>query len=208
MKVRYFGIIKNIIIILLITGVFSCTNVINELNIDKTNIKDLPDFAEPNSGLRNILHHNDTLIISVEFSECGEWGGHIEKLFLTRNMNNIIIGQLNIDSISCENIKEFGNYSDIDDNTRVIVKTKETELNLEEEKLINLFIHRIVELTLNQEFIIDTVNGEEIIPIFKDSETNIMIKNTESTIKINYRNIGNNVNTFYRKVRNEIFEVN
>lgn len=191
----------------LIFGMNSCQNAINDSSKEHPNKMKYPDFQERNTGLGNCLKNQDTLIITVEFSDCGEWGGHIETLSLTRNSNNKITGQLLIDSVSCENIKEFASYSAIDDNTRVIIKSLETELGEADEKLINLFMHRIIELYLNQKFDIRIdSNGEEVIPISKYSGTIIKIRNTNSTLMVNYWNIGSNKNTWYGKVRKEIFE--
>ena len=184
----------------------SCRNNSNKSNIKQLSKITFPDFQEKNTGLGNFLKNQDTLIITIEFSNCGEWGGHKESIILTRNSNNKIIGHFIVDSVSCENIKNSGNYSDLDDNSRVIIKSIETELNKNDEKLINLFIHRILELSLNQGHDIYTnTNGEEIIPTYEDSGTTIKIQNSNSTLKIFYWNISENRNTWYGKIRKEIF---
>ena len=38
-----------------------------------------PNFEEPNTGLARAVNFQDTLEITAEFSDCGEWGGRKEK---------------------------------------------------------------------------------------------------------------------------------
>lgn len=42
----------------------------------------------------------DTLVLYAMFADCGEWGGHIEKICLTK-FGNGLYANLYIDSVSC-----------------------------------------------------------------------------------------------------------
>ncbi len=196
---------KILIFILLFVGLVSCNNRTSEINKDNLNGMVFPEFQESNSGLVNFLQNKDTLFITVQFSDCGEWGGHKESIKLYKNIDGILKGQLKIDSVSCENIRSYGDYSAIDDKSRKVVKVVNKKLNPENEKLINLFIHRILELKLN--FELSVGREEEIIPIFKDSGTHIEIRNSKSTFYLDYYNIDRMANTWFGKVRKELFEL-
>jgi hypothetical protein len=197
---------KNIFaILIIIAGLGSCVTKTDKADKDNFNGMDFPNFQEHNNGLANFPQNKDTLIINVEFSDCGEWGGHKEFIKLFRNSENRLIGELKVDSISCKSIKDCENYSDLDDNSRKIVKTIVKELDVEDEKLVNLFIHRILELKLNYELQIAEEGKEEIIPIFIDSGTVIEIRNSNSTFLIDYFNMDESANTWYGKIRKEIF---
>ncbi len=74
---------KYLFLVIILIFSFSCGN--KEIKIiDKRNGLDYPNFEERNNGLGNVLNRQDTLKIFVEFSECGEWGGHMESLFLKK----------------------------------------------------------------------------------------------------------------------------
>jgi hypothetical protein len=199
---------KNIFSILfIIAGLGSCITKTDKADKDSFNGMAFPNFQEHNNGLANFPQKKDTLIITVEFSDCGEWGGHKEFIKLFRNSENRLIGELKVDSISCKNIKDYENYSDLDDNSRKIVQTIVKELDVEDEKLVNLFIHRILELKLNYELQIAEEGKEEIIPIFIDSGTVIEIRNSNSTFLIDYFNMDESANTWYGKISKEIFRL-
>lgn len=197
---------KNIVLLfILVVGLNSCDNKSGKVKKEHLNGMDFPNFQEKHSGLVNILQKKDTLTITVEFSDCGEWGGHKEQINLFRNSENELIARIQIDSISCENIRVYGDYSDLDDNTRQVVKTIEKKLDSDDEELFNLFIHRILELKLNYRFSIIMEDNEEIIPMFIDAGTSIEIRNSNSTFLIVYYNIAETANTWYGKIRKQIF---
>lgn len=203
------------LILIAIVSLFSCQNT--EMK-NSTSLKDLrsqtyfPDFNENNSGLGKVVNKKDTLKILVEFTDLGEWGGHQEQIYLQRNSENNIIARFIKDSVSSENIKTFFEfsknsndtifYSDIDDSSRVIVLDTVKVLNENEENLINLFLHRVFELYLNQESLYSK-DKEEIIYI--DAGEYIRISNSNSSLDLNYWNEEESSNTWYGKVRKQIF---
>lgn len=166
-----------------------------------------PNFQENNDGLVNFLQINDTLFIKAYFSECGEWGGHREIIRLYRNSEDSLIGQLIIDTVYCDNLIGVGDESSLDENPRKIIKDIKKELNKEDEKRINLFIHRILELKLNHEAKSIIKDNEEYLPIYNDSGTYIEIRHSRSELLIDFRNRNRFANTWYGKIRNEIFEL-
>jgi hypothetical protein len=171
-----------------------------------------PNFEEPNSGLAHTVSFRDTLEISVEFSECGEWGGRKERIIIFRNESKNIKARFTIDTVSCENIVVKNGVGVLDDNKRIIKKDITTTLTQEDERLINLFIHRILELSLN--FNLDdgyTINEDGIVEegieifIFSDSGTHIQIKNSSKEFYLSFYNLDQLANTWYGKVRQQLF---
>lgn len=172
------------------------------------------DFKEQNSGLGRVINKRDTLKIIVEFSDCGEWGGHKESILLHRNSENKINATLIIDSVSCQNIrtlfaypektKDTCAYSDIDDKSRVVILDTTKALTGNDEKLLNLFLHRIFELYLNQNSF-STSDSVETFCIYKGSGASIRVENTDLSLKLFYLNIDESANTWYGKVKKEIF---
>lgn len=163
-----------------------------------------PEFEERNTGLGKVLNKHDTLRIIVGFSDCGEWGGHNESIFLNRNIDNKVTARLIIDSVSCENIKTVGGYSAIDDDKRVIIGDISKILSETEEKEINLFLHRVFELYLNTENLFEFNEG--VGYIYQGAGSNIHIINSNSTLNLHYYNIDQMANTWYPRVRRLFFE--
>lgn len=151
-----------------------------------------------NSTPLNLLNYSqDTLKIIVEKSDCGEWGGHREYILLQKNKENRFIANFIVDSVSCDNIisiYENGyNYgSGIDENSRVIVIDTFKTLTKSDEKIINKFIVRIMDLYLRQE-------------MYSNAGTTYHIQHTDSTLDIKYWNNGDCKNTNYGKVRKKLF---
>ena len=48
------------------------------------------------------IKQGDTLTLFAEFADCGEWGGHIEKVYLTKKENNLWVTFYK-DTVSCDN---------------------------------------------------------------------------------------------------------
>lgn len=188
--------------------IYSCDRISQNENplkvekIDNGSGLQYPDFIERNIGLGNVLNDSDTLKILIQFSDCGEWGGHRESIFLQRNQNNEASARFTMDSVSCSNIKNYGNYAGIDDNKRIILIDKTKILTNADEKLMNIFLHRLLELYLNQE---DLLLNDSIIPIYKNSGSSIQVINSNNTLNFIYINWDEMANTWYGKVRKEIF---
>ena len=178
----------------------SCGN--RENTIDKRNGLNFPNFEERNTGLDNVLKRQDTLKIIVEFSDCGEWGGHKEYIYLNKDLNDNTIARLIIDSVSCSNIKDYENFSDIDEETRVIVLDTIKQLTKQDEKLLNLFIHRVLELYLNKENLYEF--EDSVIYSYAGAGSLIQINN--STLNLEFHNFGEGSNTWYTKIKKMVFE--
>ena len=119
-------ICKIVLVVQISLFMTSCDYIRNENKIKSTvDIKNSPDRKE--SNFLGFLDRTDTLKIMVEFSECGEWGGRKESIFLRRDENNKVIARLIVDSIPCDNIitkydKQLKQaYSDLDDKERVVI---------------------------------------------------------------------------------------
>lgn len=169
-----------------------------------------PDFKEHNRGLGNI-NGNDTLNIFVGFSDCGEWGGHNESVFLYRSNNGKIAGRLKQDSVSCSNLASFYDpidkihYASVDDRLRKIVKDTTKILSEIDEKIMNLFLHRVFELYLNEEPLSEDQN--HTLVIYAGAGRTIRITNSDKTFNLNYTNIDQMANTWYGIVRRFVFGI-
>jgi hypothetical protein len=144
---------------------------------------------------------NDTLKIIVVFDDCGEWGGHKEYISLQRKENNKILAHYVVDSISCKNIISTNEFSELDENKRIVITDVRKELNKTDEKHIYEFIIRVFELYLR--------NGyqylEENSPIYLDVGTHIQIINSNSSFNLRFENTDNAQNTYYGRVRRNVF---
>ena len=110
---------KKIFITLIVSCIFSLMS-----NCTLNNFR-IPLSCENNSTPLNLLNYSqDTLKITVEASDCGEWGGHREYILLHKDKENRLIANFTVDSVSCDNIisiyEEDYSYSDIDENSRII----------------------------------------------------------------------------------------
>ena len=172
-----------------------------------------PDFKEPGTGLVRIINSLDTLQISVEFSDCGEWGGHMESIYLRRNSKNEIVARIIKDSVSCDNMtlidyvenpEDSLSYSIIDPKSRIIVLDTIKTLTSEDEKLFNLFLHRVFELYLNHSLY---YSQDSILTLtsFVNAGRSIKIKNSDASLNLYYWNEDENSNTWYGYIRKEVF---
>ena len=160
--------------------------------------------------LKNVLgvvENRDTLTITIWFSDCGEWGGHQEKIFLFSGKENVNARYV-VDSVDCvEDIVSNGIYGGIDNSiTKVIIDTVKT-LDTREEKMMNFFICRVFELYLDNFASIrdESEPPTELICIYMDSGTTINIKNSNGTLSLSYWNRDLSTNTYYGVIRREIF---
>lgn len=166
-----------------------------------------PNYRENNSGLGFILWSpSDTITIEVGFSDCGEWGGHTEKVFLFNDSNGIKVARYIVDTADCSNIKVFGNYASIDPEQNIVVIDTTIKISRTDEILFNLFIHRVLELKLNDgNFGAPNIEEEEIIIIVSDAGSWIRINNKDRSLNIEYSNWDNMSDTWFGIIRHEIF---
>ena len=155
-----------------------------------------------NNDLLGIVNKIDTLKILVEFSECGEWGGHRESIFLNKNEKDKIQAHLQIDTISCDILSEIPDSMDEIDKYRVILLEKDKTLDNEDEKLIASFINRLLELYLKNGY---STRDEDSLFVYQGSGTKLEITNTNSTFNLSFWNIENYANTRYSVIRDQIF---
>ena len=100
-----------------------------------------PTYEEINFGpISGIL---DTLSIVFFHSNCGEWGGDRQTIYITRNEQKRLVARLIADTISCDNIIENDEISFLDDDKRVVIKDTVKLISKDEEQ-------RISELLSNQ----------------------------------------------------------
>ena len=98
----------------------------------------------------NFFNHDnfykDTLYIKTRFTECGEWGGHLElsRIFLKGHQFYIIYQNYSSD---CSSIKE-NNGEPI----QTLIKTKSKRLNENDEQLIRQYLHQTLDAKLKEQF--------------------------------------------------------
>ena len=189
-----FNAMRKVIILIGFISLFACSDKKN--NQSATNgVQNCVDSKEDN--LLGIINKTDTLKIFVEFSECGEWGGHSESIYLRRNEKNEILARLRIDSVSCD--------TDDVDKSRVVILEKQKILNDKDEQQIILFIKNLLGLYLRNNYL---DRDENSLFIYKGSGTLLKVINTNSTFNLTFWNIDNYANTNYSKVRDQIFNEN
>ena len=192
------NIISQILIVFTLVTIISCDSERNN-----------PDDILNNFG---VISACDTLSIIAEFNECGEWGGHIEKLILTSTRDNNVQARLVIDSISCKEVITKHDCemtylsSELDDEKRIIIIDSTKIINKEEERLLSKLIHRVVDLSLLNPFDPMSFSPDSIPVTYSGIAKSIDIKNSKSTIKIHFYNFYCYHNTHFIKTRNKIFK--
>lgn len=195
-------IIIRILLIIQIICILACSQSDKAKNIDKTGLNGMnfPDFKESNYGLGRAVSLWDSLEITVEFPDCGEWVGRIEKIVIIRENDFKLKAQFTMDTLCCDGIDSL--YIITRSNKINVTKT----ITPEDENLVNLFIHRILELNLNLEYYKwDEKEEPESITVFADEPIRIEIRNTTRELYLSFLNIDQLGNTWYNKLRNQIF---
>jgi len=181
-----------IISISLLTACDFGNNKVDKISESVKTIGGPAKTCEEYSSPLNIVDRTDTLKILVQFSDCGEWGGHKESIYLIRNKENKIYARFIMDSVPCDKIIEKSGIGLLDDKTRRIVLDTTKLLNLEDEKLVSLFLQRLLELYLKNE-------------VHANAGTVFHILNSDSSLNFTYWNSGDCRDTFYEKVRKQLF---
>jgi len=170
-----------------------------ELNTNNTGNKGSSDdkvrisnICEEYSSPLNIVNEKDTLKIIVQRSDCGEWGGFKEYIFLYRNVGDKIEARFILDTVPCIKIVEENGIGVLDDKLRVVIVDTIKTIDLSEERLISTMLQRLLELHLKNEI---HANGGSYFEVI----------NTNGTINFSYWNSGDCRDTYYFKTRRKIF---
>ena len=150
------------------------------------------ELEEENLSPLESVNIRDTLIISFEGTDYGEWGGHRETILLQRNEENKIVARFLSDTVPFDIIKSNG-AGMLDNSKRVIVVDTIKTLNINEEEIIKEFIQRITELNLKGPL------------IYANAGNSYFIWNTNETLKIRFWNSGNALKTDYYQMKTSIF---
>ena len=86
------------------------------------------------------LEQRDTLLIAGYFSECGEWGGHREKIKIYKQSGEAWITYIK-DSVSC---------SRDPNNDRRIVRNVARQATMTERSALNNYIHKVYTQEVSQ----------------------------------------------------------
>jgi hypothetical protein len=135
----------------------------------------------------------DTLQIQVEMSECGEWGGHKEKIYIYRRLDNNLYATYQRDTVPCGKIVSKNGVGVLDDELRIITMDTTVRFTRTNEKQVKSFIKRIFKLTLMDQ-----------LPISNFGD-NYQILKTDSTFIIEYLNWANKKNTHFQTLKHHLF---
>jgi hypothetical protein len=135
----------------------------------------------------------DTLQIQVEMSECGEWGGHKEKIYIHRRKDNNLYATYQRDTVPCGKIVSKNGVGVLDDKLRIITVDTTVQFKSEYEKNVKSFIKRIFKLSLKDQ-----------LPLSNFGD-NYQIQKTDSTFIIEYLNFSNKKNTHYQTLKQSLF---
>jgi hypothetical protein len=182
---------KWILLILLFFLFFGCKSP-NHKSDNLSQIDLLPAPCEESSNPLDIVGSGDTLEITIEFSDCGEWGGHKEMIYLQSNKQQDIIARFIMDTVSCDKIVEKHGVGVLDDNNRHLIIDTVKVLNNSDEKLFSLFFQRLLELYLKNE-------------MHANAGARYYVRNTNNSFNIDYWNSGDCRDTYYGNIRNQVF---
>jgi len=199
------GIYKTGVLSLFLAVFISCESKNDRESVTNENQNNVDSEYE---NMLGVVSNADTIKIIVEFSECGEWGGHREWIHLFRESNGKIHAHLKVDTVSCDRIitkydrAYQAYYSDLADEERVIRQEKWKSLNNKDEQLISRFISRLLKLYLSHNYL---NRNEDSLFIYRGAGKVIQVMNTNSTLDFTFYNSDNYSNTKYSKMRDEIF---
>lgn len=180
-----------ILVLLVLMTFFSCNQ-----NQDKKTliIEDFEtiEYSEESVSPLEIVNKRDTLIISFEGTECGEWGGHQETIFLLRQDDNKIIARILIDEVPCDDIVERNGVGILNPEKRKTITDYTKVLEENDEKLFSDFLQRLMELYLKP-------------LVLGNFGSFYKVKNTDNSLNLRYWNSGNVMNTNYQTLKNEVF---
>ena len=118
----------------------SCSSKKGSLkNYDKL-IKTVEKMPEKKNPL-GFLSQSDTLQLSARFSECGEFGGHKEKILIYSNYKKEYFAKFTKDSIDLDCPNDF-------EEKALIVQDTIIEINKSKEKLIGNYLNKLYKRTI------------------------------------------------------------
>lgn len=182
-------------LLFIITIFISCnneTNTKNDTQKERTDEIFLYPCGNSQEPL-NFISYQDTFKIFMEYPDCGEWGGHQEKIFVYKNFNSEYFARIIIDSVNCDIIND-GYYSFINPDSRNIFIDTLKMINIKEQKMINLFIEYMVNRYLITNY------GDHSGVIFN-------LLNTDSTFFLHSYRSSYCTDSYYSLMRNNIFGV-
>ena len=133
----------------------------------------------------------DTLAIVVRFSECGEWGGHLEYFKIQQDGASKLCARLVIDSANCDSLIRYSG-TDMHRSSRHRVYDSIKQLTLEDEYLISEMLQRILEANLK-------------FPTLANFGDSYVITTSNKTFDLRFWNAGNYHVIGYAETRDKIF---
>ena len=153
---------------------FSCNKPENKANSDES------FFGYFGNSENNQYDH---LTIKTRFDECGEWGGHFEKIIIfNKNDSKKIFAKYEESDFDCSN----GNLNP------KIIKTNETEINDTQKNEIKNYLKKLVEFK-SKSFVIGN-SGMSYSAVSRDSTLVIYIYTNDSECKTEYKKLKSDLN--------------
>lgn len=84
----------------------------------------------------SFLYQNDTLKLTARFSECGEFGGHKEKIQIYRNHKREYFAIFTKDSIDLDCSNDF-------EENAILIKDTVLKINISKEKLVLKYLNQL-----------------------------------------------------------------
>lgn len=183
---------KLICIFFLVTFLFNyCCSQKRSKNASK-NTSNTWELSVQSASPLEMINKRDTLLISFQDVECGEWGGHQEIIYLQRQSNNKIAARIVIDTVPCDDIIEKNGVGILNPEKREIILDYTKVLELKDQQVFSDFLQRLLQLYLKS-------------LVIGNYGSYYQVKNTDNSLYFRYWNSGNLMDTHYSKLKKEVF---
>jgi hypothetical protein len=192
---KYLNIVIIVFSILIVFQSCKTDHIMTQSGKKKVRIHKVRSPCEDYTTPLNAVRFGDTLKIIVECSDCGEWGGHKESLTIQRYNDTNICVRFKMDTVNCHKIVEKNGFGVLDEKFRGIVLDTTKIITLADEKLISSFLQRLLELYLKNE-------------MHSNAGTDYTVSTSKSKFYLSFWNSGDCRDTYYQKVRKQLFGKN
>jgi hypothetical protein len=144
---------------------------------NQINIKDKVAYSDTSASLYTDELLSDSILINARFSECGEWGGHEEKIIVSMNRGTgELSAEYNIYPFNCDSIP----YYEVSQHLKPII-SKRIELDNSKKKSITDYILRLLQSKITESFpghagnIFSVIKSDStlVVSVYDNKEFNI-----------------------------------
>jgi hypothetical protein len=164
-------------------------------------ILSIPCFCQivnnaPSLSRFSLLSLYDTFRIQVEMTDCGEWGGHREYIYIHKRGDHKLYATFQKDKVPCGKIVNKNGLGVLDDQLRVIIRDTTVIFKKQDENSAELFIKDLLKQYLNSKVGLGNYGDHYII------------YNTDSSFLLDYFNSGNSNKTLFKDLKYQLFGKN